>query len=309
MCDPGVMMSVNRATRPSSIIHSLFLLAFSFAIGGALIIATSAPCNAQFLRSKHSATSAETTPVSEPEVTVEKRHDESRDVASHPDVPAWERLFFEAIDSIDSAISSAEESLLAANQLESSKPLLARDQRQRTLANYYDTIGSRKITLHMELSDILPGTVINPRKQWFILKLRNPDFPSHRYDEELSVAISPSEARRLEIGSTVRLDGQLGEKTRRTFDHLDFVRFAGQSPLAGEDQDVLQTKPDPTLLGRHYVFTLYVEKARVLPGQNLQEYREFKVRYRQRLAEFQQPYRQRPDTPRSPSRPGGGSRN
>lgn len=86
------------------------------------------------------------------------------------------------------------------------------------------------------------------------------------------------------IGSVVRLRGQLMQGTRTSFGTIYFHRQAGQRPRIGSEQVGLREPPRPTSLGGSYVFPFFVENVQVLAGNPLEEYREFKARFEQRLS-------------------------
>lgn len=210
------------------------------------------------------------------------------------DLPVWERRFFKAIDRIDAAIATAEEETTKASLL-SSNPLVREDAIRQAKVNLDRTLRGIELGIHFRLADIKPGKARGRDKQEFELTLQDPTFPAHAYLAEVTVVISPQQARRLEIGDVIRAEGQLMEKSRRSFDVITFYREAGTPLLAGEQQKVLRSyfavsfkrsSRQTMVIGEDYRFGFYVDNIRPISGALLDEYTQFRPRYETRLQEY-----------------------
>tara|TARA_R110002073_G_scaffold73085_6_gene178784 strand:+ start:5812 stop:6591 length:780 start_codon:yes stop_codon:yes gene_type:complete len=208
---------------------------------------------------------------------------ESPEEATSLNLPAWERQFFAALQSIDDAIKNLED---ANEEIENTaNPLLKKDLLESARQRYSAAIQGKKLIVHFKLSDITPGKTFSRYKQAFELTLSEPTFPSHEYKARVTVVISPTHARRLTLGSIVRVEGQLSEADRDSFERIYFARKRGIAPLPGDQQyRGLSNRAA-------YPFTYYVDNTRVLTGKLLEEYKAFLPRYQARIAEYS-PYSQ-----------------
>lgn len=248
---------------------------FFAAVTLALMLPAAVPCQAQFLQRKAQETSD---PAASP-----SRVDGSwvasleADDIDEGEIPPWEHRLFRALDTIDAAIAEAERSVAKLDDIPDN-PLIEEDAKAKIRADFIEAVGTPSISVCTKLAEITPGKSINRHQQYFLLTLESPDFPGHRYRMMLKVAISPTDARRLRIGSTVRLDGQLMQKSRKAFDTIHFFRLPGERPLPGSQQlgvaSVASAAADNA-----YVFPFHVENAQMLNGPRLDEYQEFRSRY------------------------------
>jgi len=196
------------------------------------------------------------------------------------DSPAWEKKFFMAWKAIDKAISDFEMALADADEV--TNPIVQKDFRSDAKNIFSEAIRGHKLVVFFKLSDIEAGKKLSRYKQSFLVSLREPTFPSHRYSSEVTIVTSPTQARKLTIGAVVRVEGRLQEPDRDSFDRITFVRFQNKSPLTGDKQT-----PSISSRDRHqYTFDFHVDKVRVLSGKLLEEYQTFVPRYEAKLAEY-----------------------
>jgi hypothetical protein len=206
-------------------------------------------------------------------------------------LPLWERQFFRSLDAIDAAIATAEAE--SAQALENANnPLLRTHMLERASSRFVDAVRGLDLVVHFRLTDIHAEKKYSRTKQAFQLTLGSPDFPSHSYRGRVTVTLSPQQARRLQIGSVVRVSGQLLEKGHRAFGVVCFTRRLSTPPLPGDDQAERRIgyprfKNEDffarTEFGKYYSLALYLDDVRLIRGNLLPDYREFAARYQSRL--------------------------
>ncbi len=200
---------------------------------------------------------------------------------SSSDVPVWERKVFAALTVIDDAIAEYESANTEAETARNS--IVRKDMLLEAENAFSEAVNGQRFFVHFKLTQIDAGKTFSRFKQSIELTLHEPTFPGHQYGAKVTVVISPSQARKLTIGSLVRVEGQLQERSRDSFDRIGFYRDPNTPPLAGDKQS---SRFNYSQSRSRYTFIFHVNKVRVLAGKPLAEYHAFLPRYQAKLAAY-----------------------
>lgn len=210
-------------------------------------------------------------------------------------VPSWERLFQVQLDAIDASISTLDQELLRITKADDTTLVLEQDFSHAWL-DFLQSVRGKPVRVHYTLVDVQEGKALSNGRSEIKLQLADPTFPNDGYSPEITVAQSARDARALQAGAIIQLDGQVGSRSRRTFDSMSFVRRLPNSPSYGTSLTLgttgrlsksaanylgwRQLPDEDDRPGIYWAVTLvyYVDSLRVLSGKSLDDYHAFLAR-------------------------------